>query len=228
MCDAFAALGFVATHVGGSAAPDGYLDAPLGVNGYRVMLECKRASTIVMEPDAAEAAKYVTPYHAQFATLIGPAFGDDIQLAGELQTHGVAAFTNDDLAQLLAAGVDPQEMRTLFAPGFAGERIEKLLWEREHGLRKRVALACEIVGSAGWRNQMAAARTGDPTDAPRLDEDAAMMLVDQELLGDEGSQQPCTRADVRAAFTHLTDPLVAAAAWADDAKDAIVITRATA
>ncbi|MBC5799225.1 MAG: hypothetical protein GIX03_03340 [Candidatus Eremiobacteraeota bacterium] len=227
VCDAFAALGFLAQHLGGPAAPDGYLDAPLGEAGYRVMLECKRAGGIVQDPDAAEAAKHVGPYHAQFATLIGPAFGDDIQLAGELQTHGVAAFTSDDLIALLAAGADPREMRPLFAPGFAAERIEAFLWEREHGERKRIAVICQIVTEAVWRDQVAAARTGDPADAPRLDEDAAMMLVDEELLGKEGSQQPCTRADVRAAFLHLTDPLMGAAVWLDDARDAIVVTHGT-
>jgi hypothetical protein len=29
VCDAFAALAFVATHIGGRGAPDGTLDAPL-------------------------------------------------------------------------------------------------------------------------------------------------------------------------------------------------------
>ncbi len=197
----------------------------IGEAGYRVMLECKRAGGIVQDPDAAEAAKYVGAYHAQFATLIGPAFGDDIQLASELRTHGVAAFTSDDLIALLAAGADPYDMRALFAPGFAAERIEAFLWEREHGERKRIAVICEIIAAAGWRDQVGAARTGDPHDAPRLDEDAAMMLVDEQLLGNEGSQQPCTRADVRAAFLHLTDPLVGFAVWLDDAREAIVVTR---
>ncbi|HKU80780.1 MAG TPA: hypothetical protein VJP76_01325, partial [Candidatus Tumulicola sp.] len=35
VCDAFAHLGFIATHVGGYQNPDGYADAPLGVDGYR-------------------------------------------------------------------------------------------------------------------------------------------------------------------------------------------------
>lgn len=34
VCDAFGGLGFVATHVGGNAAPDGYIDAPRGPLGY--------------------------------------------------------------------------------------------------------------------------------------------------------------------------------------------------
>ena len=225
VCDAFAALGFVTTHLGGEAAPDGYADAPLGVAGYRVMLECKRAATIVMEPDAAEAAKYVGAYHAQYATLVGPSFGQDVALGGELLTHSVTAFTNDDLGKLVGAGADPYEMRAIFVPGFAAERIEALLWERDHGARKRLAVVCEILASAGWRNQRTAATSGDPTDAPRIDEDAAMMLVDERLLGNEGSLRPCTRAEVRAAFAHLTDPLVGLAVWVDETHAAIVITR---
>jgi hypothetical protein len=39
VCDAFAALGFAAVHLGGQKAPDGYADAQLGPLGYRVMLE---------------------------------------------------------------------------------------------------------------------------------------------------------------------------------------------
>lgn len=185
------ALGFLATHLGGPAAPDGYLDAPLGEAGYRVMLECKRASAaIVQEPNAAEAAKYIAAYHAQYATLVGPAFGDDIQLASELRAHGVAAFTNDDLVQLLQAGAGPQDLRELLVPGFASEKIEAFLWDRDHGEGKRVAVVCEIVAGSGWRNQVAAARTGDPQDAPRLDEDAAMMLVDERILGEKALNSP--------------------------------------
>ena len=78
MCDAFAALGFVAMHEGGNDKPDGYLDAPLGPLGYRVMLECKSArGEKVTQPDAAEAARWVGAYGARYALLVGPAFGSD-------------------------------------------------------------------------------------------------------------------------------------------------------
>lgn len=56
-----------------------------------------------------------------------------------------------------------------------------------------------------------------------MNEDAAMLLVNQALVGAEGSQRPCTRAEVRAAFAYLASPLVQRAVWANDAHDAIVV-----
>lgn len=172
------------------------------------MLGCKTASGVVAQPDAVEASKYREAYRAQYATLIGPSFGERITLAGELQTHGVAAFTVDDLATLLEASSDPAELRPLFEPGFASDRLDDLLWARDHGEAKRVAVVVETLLDAAWREQYEAAKTGDPGDAPALTEDAAMMLVDQVLVAQNGSQQPCTRAEIRAAFTYMTSPLV--------------------
>ena len=52
VCDAFSALGFVTSHVGGNGAPDGVLAAPLGLAGYRSILECKTAKdgSVVANP----------------------------------------------------------------------------------------------------------------------------------------------------------------------------------
>ena len=225
VCDAFTALGFVAHHVGGGTAPDGYIDAPLGALGYRVMLECKTASRVVGEPDAVEASKYRDAYHAQYAILVGPAFGAEVAFASELQTHHVAAFTVNDLAKLLEAASDPAELRPLFEQGLASDRIGDLLWNRQHGVAKRVAVVTEIIAERGWRQQLLAAQTGDPSDAPSLTEDAAMMLIDQVLLDEQGSQQPCSRDQVRAAFAYLVSPLVNRAFWSSISPSAIVVTR---
>ena len=63
VCDAFTGLGYAAKHLGGHAAPDGYIDAPLGQLGYRAMLECKTShDSDIRGPYAAEAAKYVDDY----------------------------------------------------------------------------------------------------------------------------------------------------------------------
>jgi hypothetical protein len=51
-----------------------------------------------------------------------------------------------------------------------------------------------------------------------------MMLVDQVLLEEEGSQHSVTRDQIRETFLHLTDPLVAKAIWTDATHTAIVVT----
>lgn len=226
VCDAFAHLGFVATHVGGNQNPDGYADAPLGVLGYRTMLECKTGPTFVHDPDAVEASKFRDAYGAQVCAIVGSGFMESVELSIELQTHGVSAFTVDDLQQLLRIGSDPQEMRPLFEPGYVGDRIGDVLWERLHGTAKRLTLICDYVCETGWESQVSFAKAGhsrDVAEAPRLAADAAMLLVDQRLH-DEGSTATCTRAEIEAAFGHLTDPLVNHAVWADPTHVAIVVT----
>ncbi|HEY9085768.1 MAG TPA: hypothetical protein VIN40_07530 [Candidatus Tyrphobacter sp.] len=68
--------------------------------------------------------------------LIGPSYREATELASELHTHGVSAWTVDDLCALLEAGSDPYEMRPLFAPGFASDVLPALMWERNHGHAK--------------------------------------------------------------------------------------------
>lgn len=224
VCDALAHLGFVATHVGGHDNPDGYADAPLGVFGYRTMVECKTGGTVVHSPDAVEASKFKQRFGAAVCAIVGSAFTEKLELVSELQTHGVSAFTVDDVQRLLRIGSNPYEMRPLFEPGFASDRMGDLLWERLHGTAKRVGLICEYLRESGWAAQVAFAKAqqhGESSEAPRLTADAAMLLVDQRLA-DEGSTAACTRDDVLAAFAHLTSPCVGNAVWSD-AKEAIVI-----
>lgn len=222
-CDAFAHLGFASTHLGGEDAPDGYADAQLGILGFRLMIECKTAKGIVTQPDCVEASKYCAPYHADFATLVGPEFGEEEELADELRTHGVTAVTVADLRTLIALGATPLDVRAVLKPGFAADFLGDLLWERTHGLRKRIATIAHLVREAGWNAQVTAAQQGGRTNAPLLTIDAAMLLVDASLHA-LGSMQACTREDVQTAFVHLTDPLVAQAVWTDPTHTAIVIT----
>lgn len=234
VCDAFAHLGFVATHIGGNQNPDGYVDAPLGILGYRAMIECKTARAAVHKPDAVEAGKFKQVYDAQFCAMVGTVFAEDLELSSELQTHAICAFSIDDLEQLLRIGSDPLEMRSLFAPGFVADRMAEFLWERLHGAAKRVGLICDYVREAGWKAQVAFAHADRANSigkngansfaqAPRLTVDAAMLLVDQRLA-DEGSPAVCTREDVEAAFTYLTNPRIHHATWTDPTQTAIVIT----
>jgi hypothetical protein len=85
-----------------------------------------------------------------------------------------------------------------------------------------VELVCEYLLEAIWRQQREV--RGNPGLAPSVNEDAAMILVDDHL-DQAGATQQCSRNDVRRAFEYLTSPLVAAATWTDAGKTAIVVTR---
>ncbi|MGC1380468.1 MAG: hypothetical protein WA814_05540, partial [Candidatus Baltobacteraceae bacterium] len=225
VCDGFAHLGFRATHLGGHKAPDGYADACLGPLGYRVMLECKTGDGIVPHPDVAEAAKWATEYRAQVNALVGPGFPEETEFHAELLTHGVSAWTIDDLVAALEQRLGPLELRTCFAPGYAGDAILDVLWERKHGERKRVRYAAETIVREGWAAQLAAAAQADPADAPHLTVDAAMLLVQTELTR-VGATRACTRTEAQLAFEHLTSPIAGTAVWLDGAREAIVVTHA--
>ncbi len=222
VCDAFAHVGFRATHLGGNKAPDGVIDAQLGALGYRAMLECKSGSGVVTQPDAAEAAKWAAQYNAQYRTLIGPAFSEEVELHDELLAHHVSAWTVDDLVTALRERLDPLELRTCFTPGFAADTMLDALWERQHGERKRIAYAADVIRTEGWKSQVAAATQADPADAAHITLDAAMLLVQQYLTA-ANATRACTHDEIEAAFTHLTDPLVGAAVWLDATRTAIVI-----
>jgi len=221
VCTLFESLGFVVTHIGGNVAPDGYIDAPLGPLSYRVILECKTGPNkgSVAIPNPAEPARYRDPYGAQACAIVGPAYRSAATLSGELHAHGVSAWTIDDLAALVHAGLDLHAMRPLFAPGFAEDALADVLWEHEHGCAKRVAVIAEMLQSVGLREQRLVT---NPSDAPRLTVEAAVLCVN-EALADVGSDARCEEADVEAAFAWLTSPLVRKAVWSDDARDAIVI-----
>ena len=197
VCALFATLGFAATHVGGYDAPDGYLDAPLGPLAYRVMLECKTgsANAIVTEPNVVEAAKYRAAYGASFCALVGPAFGAKTAFASELHTHGVSAWTVDDLAAVVQAGFDPAELRALFAPGLVADVVDDAVWSATHGEAKRVGAICDAIEAIAVRAQRVAIGTA-PGDAPLLDVDAAMMLLDEHFAASESAAR-CRRRRAR-------------------------------
>jgi DNA primase len=223
VCDAFDALGFVATHLGGQEAPDGYADAALGTMGYRVMLECKTGDGAVKHPDTFEAAKYKDAYSAEFCALVGTTFGTEVELARELQTHQVSAWTIEDLQALLRLGASAYEMRPLFAAGFAADRIDDLAWERRHGFAKRVGYTARVLRESVWALQMAQASRNVPEDLPSVSEDAAMLMVDQSLAA-SGSTAVCDRETVRAAFAYLINTLIGVAVLDPD-ESALVITK---
>lgn len=207
VCDAFAHLGFLTRHMGGHGQPDGIGDAILGRRGYRVMLECKTAKSVVPRPDVAEAAKFRDDFAAQYCTLVGPMFSDEIELLAELQLHRVTAITVPDLQTLLHVGVGALEIERVLAPGYASDVLADVLWERAHGAAKRVATVAQLVAREGWKAQVVAAEQGAAADAPPLTVEAAMLVVDEALRA-LGSARACTRAEVEEAFAWLSSPNV--------------------
>jgi bifunctional non-homologous end joining protein LigD len=222
VCAALEPLGFKTVHIGGTANPDGYADAILGPLGYRFMIECKTSSKAMQRPDIFEASKYREQFGAQHAILIAPAFGDDKVIADECATHGVSAWSIDDLCRCLELGIDALELRPMLEPGIAENARAEIEWQRSHGPSKRAAVVCDGLVEAGWNAQVAAADFHAPADSPLLTEDAGMMLVD-EYLRTHGSHTPCSRAEIQAAFAYLTHPRVGRATWTDASHTAIVI-----
>ncbi len=215
VCDAFAHVGFRAQHIGGHKAPDGIIDAQLGPIGYRAMVECKTGAGVVTQPDAVEASKWAGQYNAQYCTLIGPGFSEEVELHDELLTHKVSAWTIDDLVTVLQERLNPQELRTCFALGFAEDAITDVLWERRHGRRKRVTYVANVLLQDGWNMQVAAATQADPANAAHLTIDAAMMLVQQRLTA-ANATRACTRDEIEAAVVYLSNVLTARAMRLDD------------
>ena len=213
-------LGFLAQHLGGHGQADGVADAILGPLGYRVVIECKTAKSIVTQPDCAEVAKEIAELQAQYGVLVGPAFSDETELLSEMQTHKVTTITVADLQTLLHLAANPLEVQSLLVPGYMSDVIEDLLWQRRHGSSKRVATVAAIIRREGWKAQTIAAQQGGPANAPHLTIDAAMLMVD-ESLRIAGSTQACTREEVQAAFAWLNNPITAIA---HPETEAIIIT----
>jgi DNA primase len=205
-CDAFAALGFLATHVGGNAEPDGVLVAPLGIASFRVVLECKTASPggTVSNPRPEEAAKFRDAAQATKSILLGPAFGGDASLDAELRVHEVALWTVDDLISALEAQIGPEEMRPLFEAGRVEPALRALLWERDHGRRKRVAVIADRMAHALWQTQGTLATTVPFEQMPVIGEETLFILVDQALAA-EGLTEGARLDEARAAIALLLD-----------------------
>jgi hypothetical protein len=224
VCDAFAHLGFVTQHYGAQAQPDGIADAILGPLGYRVTIECKTAKGVVTQPDAAEAAKFRDAFHAQRSVLVGPAFPEETELLQELHTHEVTAITIADLQSLLHIAATPLEIKSILQPGYACDVLSDLLWQRRHGAAKRIETIAYLIQQEAWKAQITAAKLADPTNAPHLTTDAAMLVVDAALEA-AGSNQSCTNDEVTLAFNLLTNPAINRATWTDTTKLSIIALR---
>ncbi len=224
-CEAFEILGFVTKHIGGYKAPDACLTAPLGIQAYTSTLECESAQSGVVRRvgGVVEAAQHRDSYHTDHGILLGPSFEKLGSLDIELQTHDIGLWAVDDLAAALRLRANPYELRPLFSAGRAANKLQDIAWERDHGKGKRVRIIAEIIIEQGWKAQVLFASEGSPDQAPLLNEDSAMMLVDT-WLQQKGATSGCVRDEVRAAFAHLTSPLVNKAVFVNDKRDAIILT----
>jgi hypothetical protein len=154
--------------------------------------------------------------------MLAPGYAGDSETPAEALNHGVALWTVEDLVALLRVRPDLVELRALFAPGPAADRVGDLLWAREHGVRKRLAVVCDAIRETAWAAQVEAAASNRPGDAPLFTEDSAMLVVD-DWLRQRGSYTPVTRDEVRAAFAYLTNARVARAVRVSDDSTAIVV-----
>ncbi len=121
-----------------------------GVLGYRVMIECK-SGTAVHGPNIYEAAKYKDVYKATYCALVGPDFGDQVEIIQECKNHGVSAWSIDDIEALIRMNANALDMEALFQPGIiAADALEDLIWEQHHGRAKRIRIIAQIIRDAGW------------------------------------------------------------------------------
>lgn len=202
--EAFTALGFLARHVGGNAAPDAVIDAPLGVRGYRTIVECKtgEARGIVSNPRPDEPARFRDEDGAKYALVIGPSFANLAALDDELQQHGVALWTVADCITCLRKQFDPAALEPLMAPGRIADRLAELVWSDEHGDRKRVAVVADIIHRQLWAAQRAVAASVSLPETPVFSEDSVLLMVD-EVLAADGVVGGATRAILRQAIQRL-------------------------
>jgi hypothetical protein len=224
VCGMFAVFGFGATHLGGSGAPDGYADALLGELRYRVMIECKLLGhrNLSESSAAAEAARYRDVYHAEYCALVAPVIDAEPIFAAELRTHGVSAWTVEDLARAAILRLDCSQLRPLFAQGFAIDTLDDVAWAQIHGPAKRLRVVASLLIEIGLAQQHLAQQLEDGAAGPRLTKDVALSLLDERLTT-SGSTHGATLEEIDAAFTWLTSPYVGRAIWSDDSQAAIVI-----
>ena len=160
-------------------------------------------------------------YAGDYAIIVGPSFSEaNNELAGELTLHRVSSWCVEDILAALRIAADPDELRPVFEPGFAEDHLPALVWERAHGHAKRVAVTAQIIREVVWRRQVAL--LGHRDDAPIITEDAAMLLVDEELAN-RSSTAVTSREEIQAAFAYLTSPLVRVARWQTTPNSAIVV-----
>ena len=108
-------------------------------------------------PKPRSSATLSTPISARSSAPTSPTRSSCLQ---ELQTHRVTALTVPDLQTLLHVAANPLEIKRVLVSGYAGDVMSDLLWERAHGLAKRVATIAYLILREGWNAQRIAAEQG--------------------------------------------------------------------
>jgi len=220
VCDAFAAMGFIADHVGGRGRPDGVLTAALGPLAYRVVLECKSSAGFVHDGGPDEVARFRDALGAEYGVVVGRKFNEDRGFLSELSAHRVTCWTIADVIEALRLDLDPYECRGFLTPGLVDVALRDLAWTRLHGPEKRAIVVRETLRREGHAAQVALAHT-PASEAPALTLDAALLLVETALMRVGATASP-TREEVAEAMHDLVRADVAAAV---PGRDAIVIRR---
>ena len=169
VCATFELFGFSATHVGGNDAPTA---TPMRCSASSAIASCLSASsaatTLFAFSASCETSKYRDAYSADFCALVAPSFDAEVTFVSELHTHGVAAWTVDDLLRTATLRLDCSQMRAFFAPGFAADPLDDFAWAVVHGPPQTPARRRLV----GRRDCVAATTDGT---RPRRDVDGASM-----------------------------------------------------
>jgi DNA primase len=218
VADAFTQLGFIAVRDGRHAAPDVVATAPLGASAFTLVAECKSFDSTtphVQWVAASEASRFRDQVGAQYAILIGAGFPGDKPLDDELQAHGVALWSVDDLIALLRADVSHPitwpEFVPLLAAGRASERVSDFVFKHQHGARQRARIVLRFMLEEGLKYQRSLCEADaqvQQANAP-LSVDSLTLLVNQRLER-ESDLARASQDDIRAAIALASSPLIGA------------------
>lgn len=158
----------------------------MGELGYRTLIECKLEAgpSISNSIAVVEAARYRQAYRTAYSALVADAFDSEVNFVSELRTHGVAAWTVDDLIRAATLRLDCSQVLQLFAAGFAADKLDDIEREAMHGAPKRLRVVASLLVEIGLQQQRMALTLANGTSVPRLTADVALSTIDDRLTAD--------------------------------------------
>lgn len=146
--DAFAFLGFAAERLGGSGQTDVLIDAHLGDDSYRVVIDAKTTAKEAVgdgQIDWTTIDDHKTKHRADHAAIVGPAFRQGRVTERATDGRSVALIDierlSDVLRQHAAAPLDLAAYRNLFRTDEGAEDVIEI----GESLRRQLILAAEIL-----------------------------------------------------------------------------------